>query len=67
MVELENNLRYEGEWMQGKNVRAGKGMQIWPDGSIYDGWWRQDTPNGRGRLIHANGDYFEGQWSDGKA
>lgn len=67
MMDLGNQLRYQGEWMQGQNIRAGKGIQIWPDGSIYEGWWRQDKANGRGRLIHADGDVYEGQWCDDKA
>ena len=48
-------------------VRHGKGKQIWPDGSIYEGYWRDDQVEGYGRLIHADGDYYEGEWLNDKA
>ena len=41
-------------------------MQIWKDGSIYEGYWLNDQAEGRGRLIHADGDVYEGDWKDGK-
>jgi hypothetical protein len=34
------------------------GKQIWPDGSIYEGYWQNNTANGTGRLIHADGDAY---------
>lgn len=67
MVELENHAKYDGEWIQGKNIRQGKGRQIWPDGSMYEGWWKDNKANGKGRLIHADGDVYDGQWQDDKA
>lgn len=39
LVVLENGARYIGEWLVGQNVREGRGMQVWPDGSIYEGYW----------------------------
>ena len=57
---LENNAKFRGEWLVGETIRQGKGMQIWPDGSIYEGYWRDDKANGRGRLIHADGDVYSG-------
>ena len=27
--------------------------------------WRKDKANGRGRMTHANGDVYEGEWKDG--
>jgi hypothetical protein len=41
-------------------IREGKGKQIFKDGSIYEGWFKQDKAEGRGRLIHADGDIYEG-------
>jgi hypothetical protein len=67
MVELENHARYEGEWQNDQDIRYGKGMQIWPDGSMYEGWWSENKANGKGRLIHADGDVYDGQWLDDKA
>ncbi len=36
-VTLENGAVYIGEWKNGQ--RDGKGTQIWPDGSKYEGDW----------------------------
>ena len=43
------------------------GVQFWPDGSKYEGIWRRDKANGRGRMTHANKDMYEGEWRDDKA
>lgn len=42
--------------------KDGKGKQVWPDGSVYEGWWMNDKANGKGRLIHGDGDVYEGDW-----
>jgi len=60
MVELENHARYDGDWILGRDIRQGKGRQIWPDGSMYEGWWKDNKANGKGRLIHADGDVYDG-------
>lgn len=49
------------------NTRQGKGIQVWPDGSMYEGWWKDNKANGKGRLIHADGDIYDGYWQDDKA
>ena len=33
----------------------GDGIAVWPDGSLYEGYWLNDQINGYGRLIHADG------------
>ena len=67
LITLENGARYEGEWNELTNKRDGRGYQIWADGSLYEGYWKNDKANGRGRLIHADGDVYEGDWKDDKA
>ena len=67
MVVLENGARYEGEWLLGSQVRQGRGIQVWPDGSMYEGYWQDNKANGKGRLIHADGDVYDGHWKDDKA
>lgn len=64
---LENQAKFEGQWIYGSNIRTGKGKQTWPDGSMYEGWWRENKANGKGRLIHADGDVYDGMWLDDKA
>jgi hypothetical protein len=44
------------------DIREGRGIQIWRDGSRYEGYWKNNRANGRGRLIHADGDVYEGEW-----
>ena len=68
---LENGAVYHGEWLvTGANevsTKDRRGVQIWPDGSRYDGFWRDGMANGQGRLVHAEGDVYEGEWTDDKA
>lgn len=64
---MDNFAKYTGQWRIGTMIREGKGVQIWPDGSIYEGWWRENKAHGRGRIIHANGDIYEGDWMEDRA
>ena len=55
MMTLENGDEYVGEWDE-LNKKNGKGIKTSRDGSKYEGYWKEDKANGRGRLTHANGD-----------
>ena len=67
IASLENNAKYKGQWEKNKNERHGLGIQVWSDGSMYQGHWKNDKANGKGRLIHADGDIYEAEWRDDKA
>jgi len=68
LTNIDNEAKYQGEWLAGTDIRDGRGFQIWPDGSLYEGFWGNDSKaNGKGRLIHADGDVYEGEWKDDKA
>jgi len=41
-------------------MKDGYGHQVWPDGSKYEGEWQGDQANGFGKLVHADGDVYEG-------
>ena len=43
---LDNDAIYEGEWNNVTNEKWGLGTQIWPDGSIYKGYWKNSKANG---------------------
>jgi hypothetical protein len=58
---------YKGQWNKKTGDRDGVGIQFWPDGSKYEGMWRNDKANGKGRMTHANGDTYTGQWKDDRA
>ena len=64
--QLDNGAIYFGEWTR-DGLRHGKGLQIWKDGSKYEGYWKNDMANGKGRLIHSDGDVYEGEWENDKA
>lgn len=40
---------------------------VGPDGAKYEGEWKNNKANGRGKFWHVDGDYFEGEWRDDKA
>lgn len=67
MTILENKTKYEGYWNTKTGERDGMGVLIWPDGSIYEGFWKHNKANGRGRLIHADRDVYVGEWLNDKA
>lgn len=42
MATLENGAKYLGEWNKRENKREGRGIQVWADGSMYEGYWKDD-------------------------
>jgi hypothetical protein len=57
---LENEARYEGEWVAG--VPEGKGTAFYASGNRYEGDWKAGVREGKGTLFFANGDRYEGDW-----
>jgi len=39
----------------------------WHDGSVYEGLWADNLYAGRGKLHHASGDLYEGEFSNDMA
>ena len=66
-VEYENKAIFYGEWTRDGNFRHGRGIQIWSDGSRYEGYWQNDKANVKGKLVHSDGDIYEGEWKNDKA
>jgi hypothetical protein len=66
-VKVTEKIKYEGEWIKGTEERNGLGRQVLIDGSVYEGYWRNNKANGQGRLLHADGDAYYGDWVDDKA
>ena len=60
----DNNIQsvYLGEWDFKKNLKHGRGIEYWSEGSKYYGYWIAGKANIRGKLIHADGDKYEGEW-----
>jgi hypothetical protein len=57
---------FDSEEVYAKKIRSKIGAHIWKDGSIYEGYWRNNQANGKGRMVHADGDYYIGEWLDDK-
>ena len=36
------------------------------NGDVYDGEYKDDKRNGRGKHTYANGDVYDGEWKDDK-
>lgn len=64
-ILLSNQAVYVGEW-NCLDQRDGYGMQIWPDFTMYEGYWKFDNML-KGRIIYENGDAFDGEFFENKA
>lgn len=58
LVETEPRTYYLGQWNR-SNKREGRGVLI-KDGSIYEGFWKNNLENGVGRFINQQGDVYQG-------
>ena len=66
-MPLADGSIYQGEWDVVINMKDGKGVQIWPDGSRYDGQWKDDMAEGYGRFIqNSTNIVYEGYWKEDK-
>ena len=66
-LKFENNSSvYYGEWDFTNNMRHGRGIQLWNEGSKYYGYWIKDKASKKGKLYHNDGDLYEGEWLDDK-
>ena len=46
--------------------RHGQGKYTLPDGTSYEGNWKNNKQHGQGTLTCSNGSVYEGEWVDGK-
>ena len=67
VCDIDGEAKYEGEWDPVTNERDGQGIQVWKDGAMYEGSFKQGKSHGKGRLIHPDGDVYEGQWKNDNA
>ena len=65
-LKLEGNIIYYGEWDMNFFTKHGRGLQIWPDGSYYKGYWENNKAEGKGLFIHSTGDIYIGNWHNNK-
>ena len=62
----ENRIFYYGEWDLSFFTKHGRGIQIWPDGSYYKGYWENNKAEGKGEFVHSSGDVYIGYWHRNK-
>ena len=65
-LKLDKGIIYYGEWDMIFYTRHGRGIQIWPDGSFYKGYWENDKAEGKGEFRHSSGDFYIGEWKKNK-
>ncbi|CAG9322195.1 unnamed protein product [Blepharisma stoltei] len=49
---------YEGDWVNDK--QEGFGVESWPDGSKFEGSYRDGFKNGQGKFVWVDGSHYEG-------
>ncbi len=49
------------------NFKDGVGIMFWPDGTKYEGQFRNDKQHGKGRKIFSNGEFYIGNFANDKA
>ena len=50
LIIEESGAIYLGQWDFKASKREGMGIQVWIDGSMYEGYWSNNMFNGKGRL-----------------
>ena len=65
-LKLDKNIIYYGEWDMTFFTKHGRGIQIWPDGSYYKGYWDNNKAEGKGEFYHSSGDKYIGTWHNNK-
>ena len=59
--EYENSVIYDGEWDIKRNVLHGRGIQLWPDGTKYIGYFKNNKVYKKGIIYFSNGSIYEGE------
>lgn len=66
LKQLPNLWYYKGQIDSKTGLKDGRGVQVWPDGGIYEGYWKDDKATGIGRMIHSDGDVYNGEFKEDK-
>jgi hypothetical protein len=71
VLKYNANLGYSGEWKVDEkdgyytHIREGQGKLVNADGSIFEGTFKNNLPNGPGTLSYPDGRQETGIWADG--
>lgn len=67
-TQIDKKSEYKGEFNKdNKTIIEGLGYIKYEDGSLYQGFVKNKTMNGKGRMTYANKMVYQGEWKDGKA
>lgn len=47
-------------------MKDGYGIQVWPNGAIFEGYWSEGRPSVLGLMVFSDGDSYAGEWKEGK-
>lgn len=66
MVSADGTV-HEGRWVRGAldETLPSKTERTMADGTKYTGGWHNGLPNGKGSIVYANGERFDGMFADG--
>ena len=64
-MSFEDKQWYSGLWSKEENKKEGFGVQVFEDRSVYEGYWLDGYPNGKGRVTYPNGAQYLGDFVDG--
>ena len=62
---LADGHKYVGCWDAVDNVKHGFGIDLSPEGNLYEGYWVGGVPHYQGRIIFAGGKVIEGDFEHG--
>ena len=57
VYEFPNGVRYEGE-VNRQGLPEGQGTIVYPDGSNYEGEWKNGMKDGRGRQVFTESEEY---------
>ena len=63
VFRLANGETYVGD-MTKHGSRHGYGKYMWPDGNVYEGYYK-DNRRTEGKMTYANGNVYDGEWKTG--
>ena len=65
--KFDNGDKYLGQWNPATGKIEGQGIYVWANnGDIYEGYYKNNLRNGRGRCMFYDGGVYEGEWKDDK-
>lgn len=64
MTSVKGGFTYTGQLKNKRHHKHGKGIQVWDNGSFYDGQWKDNQQHGKGTFTWSNQNSYTGQWEN---